>query len=210
MARDRKRAKQRQRSRQPAAKRPADPAPGTPPADEPELDAPATDEPDVAAQAAADDEAGIPVHAQSEDPLFPQSRSTLEPPDPIADASGPAEEAKIVLEEGDIPSPLKDELAPTDESKGRVFADELEDIPDEGPIDAKPEKHGKASTAVRRDGNKLVNFLKACWAELQRVQWPDRKQVAQATAVVLVFVVIAGGYLGLMDAIFSRLVNLIL
>ena len=34
------------------------------------------------------------------------------------------------------------------------------------------------------------------WAELQRVQWPDRRQVGQATAVVLGFVVIAGIYLG--------------
>jgi preprotein translocase subunit SecE len=200
MARDRKRAKQRQRSRQQAANRPTDPAPESPAADEPEIEAPA----------AADDEPGIPIHAQSEDPLFPQSRSTLEPPDPVADASGPAEEAKIVLEEGDVPSPLKDELAPTDEAKGRVFPDELEDIPDEGPIDTAPAKRGKKSTEARRDGNKFVNFIKACWAELQRVQWPDRKQVAQATAVVLVFVVIAGSYLGLMDAIFSRLVNLIL
>ncbi|TML25114.1 MAG: preprotein translocase subunit SecE [Actinobacteria bacterium] len=61
-----------------------------------------------------------------------------------------------------------------------------------------------------REGNRFVNFLRACWAELQRVQWPDRRQVAQATGVVLVFVLIAGGYLGLLDAIFSRLVNAIL
>ena len=32
-------------------------------------------------------------------------------------------------------------------------------------------------------------FLRASWAELQRVQWPDRRQVGQATAVVLGFVV---------------------
>jgi preprotein translocase subunit SecE len=47
-------------------------------------------------------------------------------------------------------------------------------------------------------------------AELRRVQWPDRRQVAQATGVVLGFVLIAGGYLGVLDAIFSRLVNAIL
>ena len=42
------------------------------------------------------------------------------------------------------------------------------------------------------------------------MQWPDRKQVGQATAVVLGFVVLAGGYLGLMDAIWQPLVNAIL
>src|SRR3954469_9403010 len=41
------------------------------------------------------------------------------------------------------------------------------------------------------EGNRFINFLRAAWAELQRVQWPDRRQVAQATAVVLGFVAIA-------------------
>ena len=46
-------------------------------------------------------------------------------------------------------------------------------------------------------GNRAIGFLRASWAELQRVQWPDRRQVGQATAVVLGFVVVAGAYLGL-------------
>jgi preprotein translocase subunit SecE len=45
---------------------------------------------------------------------------------------------------------------------------------------------------------------------LQRVQWPDRRQVAQATAVVLGFVAIAGAYLGLADAVAQRIVDLII
>jgi preprotein translocase SecE subunit len=54
---------------------------------------------------------------------------------------------------------------------------------------------------------RVVGFLRACWAELQRVQWPDRKQTTQLTAIVLVFIVIMGGYLGLLDAIVSRVVQ---
>jgi preprotein translocase SecE subunit len=61
-----------------------------------------------------------------------------------------------------------------------------------------------------KGGLRVVGFLKACWAELQRVQWPDRRQVGQATAVVLGFVVIAGAFLGLADVVAQRLVNLIL
>ena len=53
-------------------------------------------------------------------------------------------------------------------------------------------------------------FLKASWAELQRVQWPDRRQVFQATAVVLGFVVIAGAYLGLADAAAKAVVDFII
>jgi preprotein translocase SecE subunit len=59
-------------------------------------------------------------------------------------------------------------------------------------------------------GNRVVNFLRASWAELQRVQWPDREQVAQATAVVLGFVAIAGLYLGLADWLAQKVVNAIL
>jgi preprotein translocase subunit SecE len=59
-------------------------------------------------------------------------------------------------------------------------------------------------------GNRFVNFLRASWAELQRVQWPDRRQVGQATGVVLGFVLIAGLYLGLADWVAQRVVNFIL
>jgi preprotein translocase subunit SecE len=62
----------------------------------------------------------------------------------------------------------------------------------------------------RREGNAVLNFLRASWAELQRVQWPDRRQVAQATAVVLGFVAIAGAYLGIADYVFSEFVDAII
>lgn len=61
-----------------------------------------------------------------------------------------------------------------------------------------------------RGGFRFFAFLRASWAELQRVQWPDRRQVAQATAVVLGFVVIAGAYLGLADAVAQRVIDFIL
>jgi preprotein translocase SecE subunit len=43
--------------------------------------------------------------------------------------------------------------------------------------------------------------------ELRRVQWPDRRQTGQGTAVTLGFVVVAGGFLGLMDAMWKPLVE---
>ena len=57
---------------------------------------------------------------------------------------------------------------------------------------------------------RVVQFLIAVWAELQRVQWPDRQALTTLTGVVLGFVLIMGGYLGLLDAIFSELINSIL
>jgi preprotein translocase subunit SecE len=66
------------------------------------------------------------------------------------------------------------------------------------------------SGAPLRGGNRAVAFLRASWAELQRVQWPDRQQVFQATAVVLGFVAIAGAYLGLADYVAKEIVEAIL
>ena len=68
----------------------------------------------------------------------------------------------------------------------------------------------QASGAPIRGGNRAVAFLRASWAELQRVQWPDRRQVTQATAVVLGFVAIAGAYLGLADYVAKEIVEFIL
>ena len=61
-----------------------------------------------------------------------------------------------------------------------------------------------------RGGSRVIGFLRASLAELQRVQWPDRRQVGQATAVVLGFVVIAGAYLGLADVVAQKIIDFIL
>ena len=58
-------------------------------------------------------------------------------------------------------------------------------------------------------GNRLINFLRGSWAELQRVQWPDRQQVFQATGVVIGFVIVAGVFLGVADWLSGHLVNFI-
>ena len=68
----------------------------------------------------------------------------------------------------------------------------------------------QASGAPIRKGNRAIGFLRASWAELQRVQWPDRRHVFQATAVVLGFVAIAGAYLGLADYVAKEIVEFIL
>jgi preprotein translocase SecE subunit len=69
---------------------------------------------------------------------------------------------------------------------------------------------GRAPGAPLRGGSRALAFLEASWAELQRVQWPDRRQVTQATAVVLGFVVVAGAYLGAADFVASEIVEFVL
>jgi preprotein translocase subunit SecE len=71
-------------------------------------------------------------------------------------------------------------------------------------------RRGREAHEVHRDRPRVVQFLAAVWAELQRVQWPNRQALVTLTGVVLGFVLIAGGYLGLLDAIFNKLIQAIL
>ena len=67
-----------------------------------------------------------------------------------------------------------------------------------------------AERAAAKDRPRVVQFSIASWAELQRVEWPNRQALTTLTGVVLGFVLIAGGYLGLLDAIVSKIITAIL
>jgi preprotein translocase SecE subunit len=61
-----------------------------------------------------------------------------------------------------------------------------------------------------RQRNVVIAFIASCWAELKRVQWPDRDTLVQASAVTLVFVAIAAAYLGALDAAFNWMIKQVL
>ena len=67
----------------------------------------------------------------------------------------------------------------------------------------------KQAQADRQRGG-VIGFLLSCWAELRKVQWPDRETLVQATAVTILFVAVAGAYLGALDSAFSFLIKQIL
>jgi preprotein translocase SecE subunit len=74
---------------------------------------------------------------------------------------------------------------------------------------ARQQKKATAERQSRTRGG-VIGFLLSCWAELKKVQWPDRETLVQATAVTIIFVAVAAAYLGALDALFSWLVKQIL
>jgi preprotein translocase subunit SecE len=56
---------------------------------------------------------------------------------------------------------------------------------------------------------KTQKFTEDVQVELRRVTWPDREQLRNATAVVLVFVLILAAVIGLMDTVFAGVVRFI-
>ena len=93
------------------------------------------------------------------------------------------------------------EVSEAEEDLRQEIAERRERRPKAAPAPGAPTKRGPP---------RFIGFLRASWAELQRVQWPDRRQVGQATAVVLGFVIVAGVYLGIADALAKKLVDLII
>jgi preprotein translocase subunit SecE len=186
MARDRKRAKQRQRraaQRQPQPARAARAEPQRKPKPEPESEEVADHTiPDLEHGSAGADIAKASIAAGSVD-------------------------AEEVSEELDA------EAGP---GAGKIYPDELEE--DEADGDGTEAASAAVGRPVRREraarerggGNRVTTFLRNSWEELKRVQWPDRRQVAQATAVVVGFVIIIGLYLGAADYLFGKLVDAII
>jgi preprotein translocase SecE subunit len=70
-------------------------------------------------------------------------------------------------------------------------------------------KKQKQAQSERQRGGVLGFFL-SCWAELKKVQWPDRDTLVQATAVTIIFVAVAAAYLGALDGVFNYVIKQIL
>jgi preprotein translocase subunit SecE len=125
-------------------------------------------------------------------------------PGSLDHASGDVDEVEASIVAGAGGEPV-----PVDEQDLDDFEDDGAD--DDGGSPPARTREGAADGGKGAGGGfRFFNFLRACWAELQRVQWPDRRQVGQATAVVLGFVVVAGAFLGLIDALAKQVVQLIL
>jgi preprotein translocase subunit SecE len=125
---------------------------------------------------------------------------------PVAPGTS-AEEAELEYE-SEHPSEAEagtgSEAAPSPTRKGRPAANGAPTAPVRVQPAARP-----AAPRQRLPGRALA-FLRASWAELQRVQWPNRSQVTQATAVVLGFVAVAGIYFGIADYVAKEVVEAIL
>ena len=154
----------------------------------------------------------------------PESEPRIDPDQTIPDlehGSANADIAKAAIAAGatapeEVSEELDDELGSGQPRVGEIYPDEIEDDgydsaeaenAVEGPDGAAA---AAAVTARLGGGNRVGTFLRNSWEELKRVQWPDRRQVAQATAVVAIFVIIIGAYLGLADWVFGKLVDAIL
>jgi preprotein translocase SecE subunit len=133
--------------------------------------------------------------------------SLRDAPSPLEHATPDAElaDAQLALGRPDMTS----DPAPEPDQVGRRRTRRSES--DDDPAAAELTASTAAPPARRRSlAARLVTFLQGSWRELQRVQWPDRRQVMQATGVVIGFVIVAGVYLAVADTLAGKLVNLVI
>ena len=128
-------------------------------------------------------------------------------PDPLDNASAEVEEARLAEAGAVHPDADGD-----DDLGAEIYPDELDERTSraDDAVQGDAVSRHEVERGPRRQRGRFITFLGHCIDELRRVQWPNRRQVGQATAVVLGFVVIAGGYLGLLDALWQPLIEAIL
>src|SRR3954454_12030658 len=68
-------------------------------------------------------------------------------------------------------------------------------------------REAPSQPAETRQRGRVIGFFISCWAELKRVQWPDRETLIQASAVTVIFIAVAAAYLGALDALFNWLIQ---
>jgi preprotein translocase SecE subunit len=106
------------------------------------------------------------------------------------------------------PAPETETEAPADKISRRARRQEERDRKQRAKESEKRRAPKEAPTERQRGG--VIGFFISCWAELKRVQWPDRETLIQASAITLVFITIMAAYLGVLDAVFNWLVQRIL
>jgi preprotein translocase SecE subunit len=135
--------------------------------------------------------------------------------------TNPAEQAAIQTADAMEAAEELEEIAAGGEPAAEVVPEEV--VPEEVREEPKPRRAAVERKEPRRERKpapekrkeprqrgRIVGFLIQVWAELRRVQWPDRNQVTQATGVVVVFCFLAGAFLAFWDYIFGELVTSIL
>jgi preprotein translocase subunit SecE len=136
----------------------------------------------------------------------------------------PAEAAEEIADTPDVMDDPVDLPELSDEQEFEALEDRVEEAEEAfeegaavdgrggegGAIATRSRHRAPARTAEQREGGRLMTFLRGSWRELQRVQWPDRRQVGQATAVTIGFVIVAGAFLGVADFVAGKVVDFII
>jgi preprotein translocase SecE subunit len=136
----------------------------------------------------------VPAPVRPEPPQ-PEPEPPPEPPAPSRADVGRPEDSAVDAPPRETGESRRDRRQREKEDRRKARAKELQ--------------KGQAEKAEKRRGP-VLGFIASCWAELKRVQWPDRDTLVQASAVTFIFVAVMAAYLGGLDAAFNWFIQRIL
>ena len=131
-------------------------------------------------------------------------------PEPVAPA--PVEPEAPAPSRADVGAPTEapaDEPRETREERRARKKREKQERKQEHERALQKTQKAQAEKPDKRRGG-VFGFFASCWAELKKVQWPDRDTLVQASAVTIIFVAIMAAYLGALDAGFNWLIKQLL
>jgi preprotein translocase SecE subunit len=143
------------------------------------------------------------IEAELAERGVPLEELTGKPGDDAPEAPAPSR--------ADVPGVQPDPVAPVPVKESRRAQRQAEKERKAKAKESERRRAPKAAAPVeKRQRGGVIGFFISCWAELKRVQWPDRDTLIQASAITLVFITIMAAYLGVLDAAFNWLVQRIL
>ena len=57
---------------------------------------------------------------------------------------------------------------------------------------------------------KLIEFVREAYFELRKVNWLSRKELIASTVVIVIFIILASFYVGLIDFVLARILSVFL
>jgi len=152
-----------------------------------------------------------PVESDSQaqhDTQVPESGEVAEAEAAMAAGAAQADQ----VSDTDAPAPSRADVGRPDEStEDRITRRDRKRQEKEAAERAKAQAERRTPVVRQeKEHGAVITFFGSVRKELAKVQWPDRDTLVQASAVTLLFVAVAAAYLGVLDAIFSRLVDLLI
>jgi preprotein translocase SecE subunit len=124
-----------------------------------------------------------------------------------AEGDGTAAPEAPAPSRADVGRPEEPEAPPTESRRERKRREREEARVKE---ERRKAREKRPAEVTERQRGAVVGFIASCWAELRKVQWPDRETLIQASAVTILFVAVMAAYLGALDAVFNQLIQLII
>ena len=74
-------------------------------------------------------------------------------------------------------------------------------------IEQRPSAKAGSAGSPEQNIQKTRNYIQETYVELKKTTWPTKDEATRLTSVVIAVILVLGVYMGVLDALFSYLIN---